>query len=64
MTNFEWTPERVLLRGRTPTPALALEYATGIKDAEPLARFTWETPAPVIASDNSATFELKGEVQP
>lgn len=64
MTNFEWTPERVLLRGRTPTPALALEYATGIKDSEPLTRFTWETPAPVIASDNSATFELKGEVRP
>ncbi len=60
MTHFEWVPDRLLLRGRTPSPSLALQYAKEITDVEGLAHYTWETPAPVIASDNSATFELKG----
>lgn len=60
MTHFEWTPGQILLRGRTPTPSLALQYAREIADADTLSRFKWETPPPAIASDNSATFELKG----
>ncbi len=64
MTHFEWTPERLILRGRTPTPALALQYANEITAIEGLAYLTWDTPAPTIASDNSATFELKGAREP
>jgi len=64
MTNFEWAPDRLILSGRTQTPALALQYAKEITEVEALTRFTWETPAPTIASDNSATFELKGGITP
>lgn len=60
LTHFEATPERVILRGRTESPALALAYAREIKDVESLLDYDWETPSPAIASDNSATFELKG----
>lgn len=64
MTHFEWVPERVLLRGRMPSPSLALQYAREISAVPGLAKYSWETPAPVIASDNSATFEVKGAARP
>lgn len=64
ITHFEWVPDRVILRGRMPTPSLALEYAREIPEVEGLARYTWETPPPAIASDNSATFEMKGGSRP
>jgi hypothetical protein len=64
LTNFEWNPDRLVLRGRMPSAALALQYANEITEVENLTRFVWETPAPTIASDNSATFELTGEIKP
>lgn len=64
MTNFEWTPKMLSLRGRTAIPSLALQYTKEIAEVEALSRYTFETPAPQIASDNSATFELKGEIEP
>lgn len=64
LTNFEWKPDRLVLRGRMPSAALALQYANEITEVENLTRFVWETPAPTIASDNSATFELTGEIKP
>jgi hypothetical protein len=64
LTNFEWKPDRLVLRGRMPTAALALQYANEITEVENLTRYAWETPAPTIASDNSATFELTGEIKP
>lgn len=64
LTNFEWKPDRLVLRGRMPSAALALQYANEITEVENLTRFVWETPAPTIASDNSATFELIGEIKP
>lgn len=64
MTHFEWTPTTLVLRGRTVTASLALQYAKEITEVEALTRYTFETPAPQIASDDSATFELKGEVGP
>lgn len=64
MTHFEWVPERILLRGRMPSPSLALQYARQISQVPGLADYSWETPAPVIASDNSATFEVKGVARP
>ncbi|TDU64066.1 hypothetical protein EI77_04250 [Prosthecobacter fusiformis] len=64
MTHFEWLPDRLLLRGRMPSPSLALQYAKEITEVEGLMPYAWETPAPVIASDNSATFELKGALKP
>lgn len=64
LTNFEWKPDRLVLRGRMPSAALALQYANEITEVENLSRFGWETPPPTIASDNSATFELTGEIKP
>ncbi len=64
MSHFEFTPERLILRGRTPTPSLALEYAEAVKDVPGLEKYGWDTPPPTIASDNSATFELKGALVP
>ncbi|MES2595216.1 MAG: hypothetical protein V4662_07770 [Verrucomicrobiota bacterium] len=64
MTNFEWSPSTLVLRGRTALPSLALQYTKEISEVEALSRYTFDTPAPQIASDNSATFELKGETQP
>jgi hypothetical protein len=60
ITHWEWTPKRMSIIGRMPSASLALEYTQELKTSESLAHFTWETPAPVIASDNSATFEMKG----
>lgn len=60
ITHWEWTPERMSIRGRMPNASLALEYSQELKTSEALSAFAWETPAPVIASDNSATFEMKG----
>lgn len=60
LTHFEATPERVILRGRTESPAFSLDYAREIQEVESLMDHEWEAPAPVIASDNSATFELMG----
>lgn len=64
MTNFEWTPGSMALRGRTPDVSLALQYMQEIKAVEALSRYAFETPDPQIASDNSATFEVKGERRP
>jgi hypothetical protein len=64
MTHFEWTPDRLILRGRMPSAALALQYANEVHEVEALARYAWQTPPPTIASDNSATFELTGELKP
>jgi hypothetical protein len=60
ITHWEWTPERMNLRGRMPSASLALEYTQALKETEALAPFGLNGPPPVIASDNSATFELKG----
>lgn len=60
ITHWEWTPERMSIIGRMPGASLALEYTQQLATSEALSHFTWEVPAPVIASDNSATFEMKG----
>lgn len=60
ITHWEWTPERMSIIGRMPGASLALEYTQELATSEKLAHFNWEVPAPVIASDNSATFEMKG----
>lgn len=60
ITHWEWTPERMSIRGRMPNASLALEYTQALKTIEALAPFALDGPPPVIASDNSATFELKG----
>ncbi len=62
ITHWEWTPERMNLRGRMPSASLALEYTQALKSLEALALFALNGPPVVIASDNSATFELKGGV--
>lgn len=60
ITHWEWTPERMNIRGRMPSASLALEYTQALKETEALAPLGLNGPPPVIASDNSATFELKG----
>lgn len=64
MTNFEWTPGTLALRGRTASVSQALQYTQEIKQVEELAAYSFDTPDPQIASDNSATFEVKGERRP
>jgi hypothetical protein len=60
LVHYEATGDRVMLRGRTPTSAIALQYAQEIKGTESLNAYAWETPPPTMHSDDSATFELKG----
>lgn len=60
ITHWEWTPEQMSLIGRMPTASLALEYTQALKTSDALARFGLDGPPPVIASDQSATFEMKG----
>jgi hypothetical protein len=60
ITHWEWTPERVSMRGRMPKFSLAIEYTQALKSIEALAPLALDGPPPVIASDDSATFELKG----
>ncbi len=60
ITHWEWTPERMSIIGRMPGASLALEYTQELATSEHLAHYAWEVPPPVIASDNSATFEMKG----
>ena len=52
------------LRGRTQAVSQALQYMQEIKGVEALSRYAFETPDPQIASDSSATFEVKGERRP
>lgn len=60
LTHWEWTPDTLSLMGRMPSASLALEYTQALKDSEALAHFGLDGPPPVIASDQSATFEMKG----
>lgn len=60
LVHFEVTGDRVMLRGRTPTSSIALQFAQEIKGTESLHAWAWETPPPAMHSDDSATFELKG----
>lgn len=60
LAHFEMSADRVLLRGRTPSSSIALQYAQEIKGLESLNAYTWDTPPPQMHSDDSATFELKG----
>lgn len=60
ITHWEWTPDRMSIIGRMPDASLALEYMQQLATSEALAHLNWDTPSPAIASDNSATFEMKG----
>ncbi len=60
ITHWEWTPEKLSLTGRLPSASLALEYTQALKTSDALARFELDGPPPVIAGDQSATFEMKG----
>lgn len=60
ITHWEWTPDKLSLIGRMPSASLALEYTQALKTSEALERFVLDGPPPVIASDQSATFEMKG----
>jgi hypothetical protein len=60
LTELEWTPKSVLLRGRAPEISPALKYMQEIKDTESLIAFNWEPGTPEIG-ENGAAFEVKGE---
>ncbi|MBE2281922.1 MAG: hypothetical protein IAE77_00515 [Prosthecobacter sp.] len=62
LTHWEWTPDMLSLMGRMPSASLALEYTQALKDSEALAHFGLDGPPPLIAGDQSATFEMKGGV--
>lgn len=61
LTHFEATPDRIILRGRTATPAQALQYVQEMRSLPSLAICHLDAAPPAIASDNSASFELKGD---
>ncbi|MCB1226719.1 MAG: hypothetical protein KDK99_12970, partial [Verrucomicrobiales bacterium] len=61
LMDFEFTPDRVLLRGHTKSASQALQYQQEIQQGESLMAYTWEAPQPELGSEESATFELKGE---
>lgn len=63
LVHFEMSGDRVILRGRTPSSSIALQYAQEIKGLESLNAYAWETPPPQMHSDDSATIELKGTRQ-
>jgi hypothetical protein len=60
ITHWEWTPKRMSIIGRMPSASLALEYTQELKTSEARSPISPRGPPPVIASDNSATFEMKG----
>ncbi len=60
ITHWEWTPERMSLRGRMPDATLAFKYTQELKSIEALAPFALTGPPPAFASDGSASFEMKG----
>jgi len=62
ITHWEWTPDNLSLIGRMPSASLALEYTQALKTSEALEKFALDGPPPVIASDQSATFEMKGGI--
>lgn len=60
ITHWEWTPDKLNIIGRMPSASLALEYTQALKISPALEKFALDGPPPVIASDQSATFEMKG----
>lgn len=60
ITELEWTPKNIVIRGRAPEIAPALQYVQEIKDAESLLAYSWEPGTPEIG-ENGAAFEVKGE---
>jgi hypothetical protein len=63
LTHFEITPERIVVRGRTAAPAQALQYVQETRSLPPLAAYNLDATPPTIASDNTASFELKGTIK-
>ena len=59
LTELEWTPKDVVLRGRAPEISPALKYMQEIKDTESLMAYAWEPGTPEIG-ENGAAFEVKG----
>ncbi len=64
LTHFEATPEHIVFRGRTATPAQALMYVQEMRSLPALAFCKFDAAPPAIAGDNSASFELKGDSKP
>lgn len=60
LSHFEMTPDLLVLRGRTETAAEALQFVQETRGSAAFASYDWEAAPPAIASDNSASFELKG----
>ncbi len=63
LTLFENSPDKVVLQGRAPSSSIALQYMQEIKNSESLTSFAWDGPPPVIGSDDSTSFDLKGTRQ-
>ena len=64
LSHFEMTPDLLVLRGRTETAAHALQFVQETRGSDAFASYDWEAAPPAIASDNSASFELKGIRRP
>lgn len=60
LLDLDFTPKQVMIRAHATEASTALQYAEEIQQAEQLFAYSWETPPPEMAADESATFELKG----
>jgi hypothetical protein len=60
LMHVEFTSRQVMVRGQAPKAAVALQFADEVKNSELLAAYEWDTPAPELATDESAVFEFKG----
>ena len=60
LMRFEWTPQRVMVQAHALSTNAALQYAQDIRSHQGLGVYDWVVPAPTIAEDDSATFEMTG----
>ena len=60
LTEFEFTPERLLVVGEASSTAHALRLRDALQDSEGLADFRWTFPPPEILEDGRATFLAEG----
>ena len=60
LTKFEIAPGVINVSGKAARPGLGLKFGGDVTAGAYLPEYRWEFPAPAIANDNTATFELKG----
>lgn len=60
LTEFEFTPERLLVAGEASSTAHALRLRDALQESDGLADYRWTFPPPEILEDGRATFVAEG----